>query len=376
MHKITIFPLGNADCCQIDLQCGKTILFDYADTRDSNDKADLRCDLPKELRDALQQRERDYYDVVAFTHLDRDHFGGATNFFYLEHAEKYQKGDRTKMRVMWVPAGFLTEQGPDDEEARILQREARHRFKGGRGIRVFSRPERLKEWCDKNGISLADRLSLITDAGKIAPEFSLAQDGVEFFVHSPFAVRQDENTVEDRNGDSIVVQATFEVDEVKTKALLMADSPHEALSEIVSVTRKKGNDTRLEWDIVKLPHHSSYLSLGPEKGEDKTKPVENVAWLYEKQRQYGGIIVSTSKPIPVKGSTEDEDPQPPHRQAANYYKEILAEVVGQYIVTMEHPTKESPKPVIIEIGTDKATVKKRSISAAYVATSRPAPRAG
>ena len=163
---------------------------------------------------------------------------------------------------------------------------------------------------------------------------------------------------------------------MKTKALLMADSPHEALSEIVSVTRKKGNDTRLEWDIVKLPHHSSYLSLGPEKGEDKTKPVENVAWLYEKQRQYGGIIVSTSKPIPVKGSTEDEDPQPPHRQAANYYKEILAEVVGQYIVTMEHPTKESPKPVIIEIGTDKATVKKRSISAAYVATSRPAPRAG
>lgn len=376
MHKITTFPLGNADCCRIDLGCGKKILFDYADTRDPEDKKDVRCDLPKELRDDLQQSGQNYYDVVAFTHLDKDHFRGATSFFHLEHAGKYQGDDRIKIKMMWVPAGLITEQGPDDDEARILQREARHRFKEGKGIRVFSRPERLKDWCEKSGVSLSDRLPLVTDAGKIAPEFSLAEDGVEFFVHSPFAVRQDENTVEDRNGDSIVVQATFEVDGVRTKALLMADSPHEALSEIVSVTRKKGNDTRLEWDIVKLPHHCSYLSLGPEKGVDKTEPTESVAWLYENQRQQGGIIISNSQPIPVKGSAEDDDPQPPHRQAANYYKEILAEVEGQFIVTMEHPTKDVPKPVVIEIGKDKATVKKRVMSAAYIATSRQSPRAG
>jgi len=376
MHKITIFPLGNADSCRIDLECGKKVLFDYADSRDPNDKDDLRCDLPKELRDDLQQNARDYYDVVAFTHLDKDHFRGATNFFCLEHAEKYQGDGRIKIEVMWVPAGLITEQGPDDDEARILQREARYRFRKGKGIRVFSRPERLRDWCDNNGIKLDDRLHLITDAGKLTPEFSLEKDGVEFFVHSPFAVRQDENTVEDRNADSIIVQATFEVGGVKTKALLMADSTHEVLSDIVSVTRKKGNDARLEWDIAKLPHHCSYLSVGPEKGEDKTKPADNVAWLYEKQCQHGGIIVSTSKPIPVKGSTEDDDPQPPHRQAANYYKDILAEIEGQFIVTMEHPTKDTPKPVVIEIEAGKATVKKQAISAAYIATSRPAPRAG
>jgi hypothetical protein len=376
VHKVTIFPLGNADCCRIDLECGKKILFDYADSRDPEDKNDLRCDLPKELRDDLQQSTRDYYDVVAFTHLDKDHFRGATSFFHLEHAKKYQEDGRIKIRVMWVPAGLITEQGPDDDEARILQREARYRFKEGKGICVFSRPERLKDWCDNNDIKLDDHLHLITDAGKLAPELSLEKDGVEFFVHSPFAFRQDDNTIEDRNADSIVMQATFTVKGVETKALLMADSTHESLADIVTVTKKKDHEARLEWDIVKLPHHCSYLSLGPEKGEDKTKPVENVAWLYEKQRQDGGIIVSTSKPIPVKGSTEDDDPQPPHRQAANYYKDILAEVQGQFIVTMEYPTKDAPKPVVIEIGADKATVKKRTISAAYVATSRPAPRAG
>ena len=376
MHKINFFPLGNADCCRIDLEDGKKILFDYADTRNPEDSEDLRWDLSNELLEDLENCDRKYYDVVAFTHLDKDHLKGATEFFYLEHAKKYQEDKRIKINVMWVPAGFITEPNPEDEEARILQKEARYRFKEKKGIRVFSRPERLAEWCEENNISLADRIFLITDAGKISPEFSIAREGVEFFIHSPFAFRQDENTVEDRNGDSIVVQATFVIDEVQTKALLMADSTHEALSEIVSVTKNKSNATRLEWDIVKLPHHCSYLSLGPDKGEDKTEPVENVAWLFEKQGQQGGIIVSTSKPIPLKNSIEDEEPQPPHRQASNYYKDILKEINGQFIVTMENPSKASPKPLIIEIGSDKATIKKRVTSAPYIATSRPAPRAG
>lgn len=376
MHKLTVFPLGNADCCRIDLECGKKILFDYANTKNPDDKDDLRCDLEKELKDDLAQNKRDYFEVVAFTHLDKDHIQGAVNFFHLEHAKKYQGDGRIKMNVMWVPAALITEQAPDDDEARILQREARYRFKEGKGIRVFSRPERLKNWCEDNGISLTDHLSVITDAGKLAPEFSLVSDGVEFFVHSPFAVRQDENTVEDRNSDALVVQATFDMGGVTTKALLLADSTHEALSDIVSVTKKKGNEARLEWDIAKLPHHCSYLSLGPEKGEDKTNPVKEVAWLYEEQGQSGAIIVSTSKPIPAKGTADDDDPQPPHRQAASYYVEAATGANGQFIVTMEHSTKSDPQPLVIVIDSNKATVRKREVTAAYVATSRPAPRAG
>ena len=152
MHKVTFFPLGNADCCRIDLECGKKILFDYANTRDSEDEDDLRCDLAKELRDDLEDAGRNYYDVAAFSHLDKDHIKGSPDFFFLEHAKKYQDGDRIKMRTMWVPAAMITEEGPDDEEACILQAEARYRFKAGKDIRVFSRPDRLRKWCEKNGI--------------------------------------------------------------------------------------------------------------------------------------------------------------------------------------------------------------------------------
>lgn len=376
MHTMTFFPLGNADCCRIDLECGKSILVDFADTRDPADDDDPRCDLPEILRADLKARRRDYYDVVAFTHLDRDHFGGATEFFHLEHATKYQGDGRVKMNIMWVPAAFITEKAPDDDEARVLQREARHRFKAGKGVRVFSRPERLRDWCEENHLRLEDRLELISDAGTLAPEFSLASDKAEFFIHSPFAIRQDKNTVEDRNEDSLVFQVTFEVDAVLTRGLLLADSTYDVLAQIVDVTRAKKNDVRLEWDIAKLPHHCSYLSIGPEKGQDKTEPADQVAWLYEQQGLRGAIGVSTSKPIPIPGSAEDEDPQPPHRQAANYYKGVAGDLNGQFMVTMEHPNTKAPEPLVIEIGRDKATPKKTARTAAVIATTRSAPRAG
>jgi hypothetical protein len=373
---MTFFPIGNADCCRIDLECNRTILVDFAATRDPDDDDDPRCNLPELLRADLEERKRDYYDVVAFTHLDKDHFCGSTEFFHLWHAQKYQGDERIKMNVMWVPAALITEKAPDEEEARILQREARHRFKEGKGIRVFSRPERLRKWCEENDLKLEDRLALITDAGKLAPEFSLAVDKVEFFVHSPFAVRQDENTLEDRNGDSLVFQVTFEIEDVYTRALLFADSTHEDLANIVDITKAKKNDKRLEWDIAKLPHHCSYKSIGPEKGKDKTEAVDQVAWLFEEQGAGGSICVSTSKPIPAPGSDEDEDPQPPHRQAANYHKGVTGDLNGQFLVTMEHPSTTAPEPLVIEIGKDKATPKKTTRTAALIATSRSAPRAG
>jgi len=130
----------------------KKILFDYANTRDPEDHEDLRCDLPALLQDKLLSADRDFFDVVAFTHLDEDHYKGATEFFWLDHARRYQGGDRIKINTLWVPAAVITETSLDKHEARILQKEARHRFKEGTGIRVFSRPDRLRKWCEENGV--------------------------------------------------------------------------------------------------------------------------------------------------------------------------------------------------------------------------------
>lgn len=372
MPKLTFYQLGNADCCRMDLDNDKKLLFDYAATRCADDSEDKRADLPKLLRDDLKAAGRNNFDIVTFTHLDTDHTKGSTDFFYLEHDKKYQSDERIRIDEMWVPAAVIVEeQETMGEEHLIIQAEARYRLRNKKGIRVFSRPALLKDWLKKNGLEISDVEHLITDAGQIVPGFTTVEDKVEFFVHSPFAKRLDECEVVDRNSDSIVLHATFEVFGRKTKLLLGADTTHDEMSDIVDITRWHKREERLETDVVKLPHHCSYLSLGPDKGKEKTEPTENVKWLYEEKGNRGIKIVSTSDPIPSEDTV-----QPPHRQAANYYRDLVKDKNGEFLVTMEFPSKTSPTPLVIKIDSLGARVEKRNTTGGSGIIGGSAPRAG
>lgn len=352
MPKLTFYPLGNADCCLVDLTGGEKLLFDYANVSDPSDAANKRIDLAAALSNDLRAARRDAFGVVAFTHAHDDHVHGMAEFFHLEHAAAYQSDGRIEIRELWVPAAVLIEEGLEND-ARILQAEARYRFQIGRGIRVFSRPDALKGWCTSQGITWAARQHLITDAGQLVPGFDKHREGVEFFVHSPFAERLLDGSVVDRNDCSLVLQATFAVGETETRLILGADTTWENFVPMVKVTRWHRNEHRLAWDVFKLPHHCSYLSLSPEKGEAVTEPVPEVAWLFEEQGAANGLIVSTSDPIPA-GETD----QPPHRQAAAYYKGVVE--TTRFKVTMEHPSMARPEPLVIQIGAGGARPEMRN----------------
>ena len=371
---LTFYPLGNADCTRIDLANGQKLLVDYADMRNPNDPFDRRIDLPDALKADLRTAKRDYYDVVCFTHLDDDHCCGSDDFFWLDHAAKYQGEGRIKIKELWVPAAAILEDGCQDS-ARIIRQEARHRLRQGYGIRVFSRPKKLRDWLEKHGLSLDARAHLITDAGTYVPGYSKdGQERAEFFIHSPFGWRQDDNGIVDRNQDSVVFQAAFLENGRETYALFMSDIDCDSIDQMVKTTN--GNEDRLLWDIFKIPHHCSYTAIGWEKGEDTTQPTEDVEWLCEIQGRERHVMVSTSKPMPVKGSAEDEDVQPPHRQAGNYYKAVARDADGSFKVTMETPSIAKPKPFQIEI-TDRGArlLTISAISGAASIVSAPA-RAG
>jgi len=373
--RIQFFPLGNADTLRLDLADGRKILVDYAAMRNGDDDQDNRCDLPEELRRDLNEADRNYFDAVCITHTDTDHCKGFADFFWLEHAAAYQDDNRIKIRELWVPAAAILEENLKDD-ARIVRAEARHRLRKGRGIRVFSRPERLKKWIEDEGLDFEQRKHLIVDAGELVPGYE--KDGpvkVEFFVHSPFGWRQDENTVVDRNEDSIVMHATFEEGGMESRLFLGADANYETLSQIVQTTRRHRNEDRLRWDIMKLPHHCSYLSIGPERGQDETKPDPDVKWLFEDQREDSSYIVSPSLPIPAKGSEEDKSDQPPRRQAANYHRRISKGSDGEFEVTMEKPSKASPKPFAYKVTAQGVALE---LAAPMVASAAAAstPRAG
>jgi hypothetical protein len=312
--RVTFFPIGNADCCRIDLVGGRKVLIDFADKRDPKDPYDKRVDLAGEVRRDLDDANRDYLDVVCFTHLDTDHVKGSGEFFWFEHADCYQGTGRIKIRELWVPAAAVTEEGADDD-ARVIRQEARHRLKRGKGIKVFSRPERLHDLLESWGLTVADRASCIVDAGQTVPGFyKEGPDKTEFFVHSPFAWRLNDREVEDRNQDSIVMQVTFVEGGVETYGILGSDADYETLTKIVETTKRHKREHRLLWDFLKLFHHCSYLSLSPERGKDETEAVPEVKWLFETQSREGCLIVSTSEPIPDKGTEADKGVQPPHRQ--------------------------------------------------------------
>jgi len=373
--RVTFFPIGNADCCRIDLVGGRKVLIDFADKRDPKDPYDKRIDLAAEVRRDLDDANRDYLDVVCFTHLDTDHVKGSGEFFWFEHAACYQGSGRIKMREMWVPAAAVTEEGADDD-ARVIRQEARYRLKQGKGIKVFSRPERLHDLLESWGLTVADRASCIVDAGQTVPGFyKEGRDKAEFFVHSPFAWRLNDREVEDRNQDSIVMQATFVEGGVETCGILGSDADHETLTKIVETTKRHKREHRLLWDFLKLFHHCSYLSLGPERGKDETEAVPEVKWLFETQSRDGCLIVSTSDPIPDKGTEADKNVQPPHRQAANHHRRVVKEKSGQFKVTMEIPSVHRPKPLVIEITAGGVSLLLAAPAAIGIATSRPA-RAG
>ncbi|MDQ3100749.1 MAG: hypothetical protein M3R08_05135, partial [Bacteroidota bacterium] len=139
-HTVSFYPIGCGDTTRIDLANGRKVLFDYAHMRNENGRRlwygreidDVRCDLSNLLREDLRANGTDYYDVVAFTHMDKDHTHRADEFFYLKHSSAHQGSERIKINTLWVPAAALVESCNDlDTSAYRIQREVRYRFDQG-----------------------------------------------------------------------------------------------------------------------------------------------------------------------------------------------------------------------------------------------------
>ena len=378
MHKVSFYPVGNGDTSQVVLENGRRLLFDYRHLKSSegDDKGpeiNLRERLTKELKDA----DRESFDVVALTHCDDDHIANSTEFFELQHAAKYQGEGRIKIDELWVPAAVILETAECDDQSEefvLWRQEARHRLKEGKGIRVFSRPDKLKEWLEENDLTLEERQHLITDAGQVVPGFTLDADGVEFFCHSPFIKHTDEGD-DLRNGAALIFNVRFKSGEQVFDYLAVGDTNWEVLEDIVDATKAHGNDDRLAWDLYNIPHHCSYLALSDEKGEFETIPKPRVKDILLAGKE-GAYIVSSSNPIRNTKEAR-EQAQPPHVQAKRCYEEHLDKVGGtQFLVTMEEPNEDEPEPLEFEIGDSGITRLKRAVSAVFAITSAPAARAG
>ena len=380
-HYITFYPVGNGDTAQVALSNGRRILLDFCHRKKAEDKDAPEIDLMAHLKEELKEAKLDYFDVVAFTHADLDHIQGGTEFFELQHAKKYQGNGRIKVRELWVPAAMLLETTDKDhqqEEFVLLRQEARHRLLEGRDILVFSKPKALLDWLEPKlkdrGEAANARDHLFIDAGTVVPGYSLDQDSVEFFCHSPF-IKHIDGTDIIRNSAALVFNIRFRAADVHYDYLHTGDATWEDIEDIVNITYYHKNDDRLEWNLYNIPHHCSYLALSDKKGDRETVPKPLVKDLLL-QGQRDAYIVSSSRPIPDAKKSYSEQ-QPPHIQARKAYERCLRSVTGRkFLVTMEEPNANKPKPLVFQI-TGGGVTWKRSvvIGGPAIISSRP-PRAG
>lgn len=377
MATIKFYPVGNGDTSQIILENGKRILMDYRHLKNTEEGEGPEINLKERLKQELKDAGRDSFDVVAFTHADTDHIENSTEFFELWHAAKYQGDGRIKIDTLWVPAAMVLETGTNEQQSSefvIWRQEARHRLKEGKGIRVFSKPEKLKDWLKENGLTLESRRHLITDAGQLAPDFDIETDGVEFFCHSPFIKHVDDGD-DLRNAASLIFNVRFRRNGADYDYLAVGDSEWSVLEDIVTTTKAHGNMDRLAWDLYNIPHHCSYLALSNEKGEFETTPKPLVEELLLSGKD-GAYIVSSSCPI-LDTKEGREQTQPPHIQAKKCYETYRKKTGGaKFLVTMAEPNATKPEPLEFKVDNHGVSLVRAAASAASVIISKPAPRAG
>ena len=274
-----------------------------------------------------------------------DHYGGFSNFFWLDHAQIYQGSDRRKFTELWVPDSMIWETGITGE-GRILRDEARYRLIDKRSdIKIFGESDSLKEFIENSGkAKYEDVKHLIFRPGDVINDFN----GFELFIHSPHSWKTEED--ENKNNKCIVVQADFRIDnESVAKAIFGSDAEADAWSSIYSSSENNGNLDRMEFDVFKISHHCSHSALNKdEKGDLITDPIENVKKMFEDQGQEKCKLIASCKKIPSKNKRNE--PGPPHYQGAEYYRKLAGDKNGQFEVTMEQPMGANNRnPVIVEI---------------------------
>ncbi|MBY0245915.1 MAG: hypothetical protein K2Q03_10700 [Sphingobacteriaceae bacterium] len=379
VHKIIFYPVGNGDTSQIILKNGKRILIDFYHRDKSEDSESRYIDLISELTTELKKADVTEFDVVAFTHSDKDHINNFSKFFKLEKNKTTHTDERIGIRELWVPAAILLESATNDKQSDefiILRDEARYRLKNSYGIKVFSKHPEVIKWLEAQGIPYEDRKHLFVSAGKCVPTFTSNNDSVEFFCHSPYVKHVENSDDIQRNESALIFNICFHIDNNhKYNLLHVGDSTSEIIEDIVDITKKKNNTDWLKWDIFNIPHHCSYKALSKEKGDEITIPVESVDELlhYGNKNAY---IINSSKAFSSDKKEAYESDQPPHLQAKNAYLKVLEEISGrEFITTMEYPNKYHPQPLEFEIGDFGIRKLTKNNSLTSIITS-PIPRAG
>lgn len=344
-HKITFYPVGNGDCCLVNIG-GSNIkmMFDCnfrqkAENEDDemfdvlddlvNNQLKVRCGLP-------------YLDAFLLTHPDEDHCRGFAKKFYLGDPDAISDDDKDADKIfiseLWYSPRVFEEYKTDlSDDAKAFRDEADRRMKLYKTDKKKAEKEgnriRIIGWTDVEELKgLKDR---ITVPGEIVNNVN-GHDckHFEMFIHAPF---KESIKKGNRNESSIVSQLRFKFDKNNkdiVRVFLAGDAEWYVWENIMAKTE---NNDYLRWDLLEAPHHCSYTFFA-EKREDNPNQA-SIDFLSKKEP--GAFVVASSKVI-----KKNED-NPPCQKAKNRYVEKVGN--GNFFCTSGTSEDEADKPLVFDI---------------------------
>jgi hypothetical protein len=347
------WPVGTGDSSTVVVSEQVVIQVDLHDMAKADDDDTPEVPVVDLLADALPQGTdgRPHLAVFVLTHADKDHCSGFSDLL-----------DRVTIGQLWATPRLWREYAEPDapelcKDAQAFQEESVRRVEATKKALAAGREP-----------ASGDRILVVgydTDHDKHAyselPDRFLATpgdsitmlDGADFagrfeaFIHAPFKA----DCAEARNETSLSMQVTLtEPGGRDGKVLLFGDLAHDTIMKIVTYSEAKQREEYLAWDLLLAPHHcSKYVMHVRENGQDVLK--DDVLEAFARHARGGAVIVSSSGPIP---SVDEDGHNPPHRKAADRYREIVD--AGNFICTMEWPTEENPSPVMFGVDAAGAQV--------------------
>jgi len=353
-HKLKFYPVNNGDTALITLKDETTILFDINIREVGKDSEGNQIfDVKKDLLESLKKKSNNYHlDLFVLTHPDQDHCRGFEKHFYQGKPSDYKDSNRKEDEIiideMWVTSLLFKSMNNDD--AKSFKKEAERRRKlwdddnkdkdiPGNRLRMigYDGDERFE-----NVPSSTPGETLNTINGSQKNDF-------EFFIHSPFKDNLVTATAEENaNFSSIVVQARFKANPTDkdfcTFALLGGDADHNIWEDILKISKKNGNENKLEWDLFLASHHCSwtYFNNVPYNAKEENKTAKDSSLKILDKRIGKGKIIASCKLI------KNNDDNPPHYKAKEKYQEKL-DKKEDFIELAKEPKTSEPKPVIFKV---------------------------
>jgi hypothetical protein len=353
--KIIFFPVHNGNMTFIKLNDEKktTLLIDLhvrqgADKENDEDKYDVASHLREYLE--YDSKGRQYIDVFLLSHNDIDHIKGVQNHFYLGNIDDYPEKEKSKivLNEIWCSSRFWNRDSSSNslcDDGKAFNKEMKRR------VNLFKENKIIQKSGNRAIIICADDETKVEGLETIVRNLDLTFSKVneidlsgklKINILGPLPLQDDEdiNKYKRCNRGSVILSITINEGAYKNQILIPGDAECFVWETLYS--KFKNNFSALEYDILLIPHHCSWYSIGYKDrfDNDKRKLVRN-AFLALSQAKVNSILIASSKAI------KESDSNPPHYEAKIEYKKIKN--VKEFYCTQEYPNENDVNPIVFDL---------------------------